>query len=115
ELQAATASPTRAIGVVGSFGRGKSTLLNALLERSLLPTALSPNNRASVRVRVGSQLHAAVRDASGQAISVTPVADYLSEAVQRDDVRVLEIEVPSNTFPLNTQFIEVPGLGETNP
>lgn len=115
ELQAATASPTRAVGVVGSFGRGKSTLLNALLERSLLPTALSPNNRASVRVRVGSQLHAAVRDASGQAISVTPVADYLSEAIQRDDVRVLEIEVPSNTFPLNTQFIEVPGLGETNP
>jgi hypothetical protein len=53
ELSAGRGRPTFRIAVVGEFNRGKSTLLNTLLGRDLLPTGPLPVTRIQVAVRAG--------------------------------------------------------------
>ncbi|WP_327289740.1 dynamin family protein [Streptomyces sp. NBC_01198] len=55
ELAAGRGRPTFRIVVVGEFNRGKSTLLNTLLGRELLPTGPLPVTRTPVAVRAGAE------------------------------------------------------------
>ncbi|MCQ4043332.1 dynamin family protein [Streptantibioticus rubrisoli] len=55
ELSAGRGRPTFRIAVVGEFNRGKSTLLNTLLGRDLLPTGPLPVTRTQVAVRAGAE------------------------------------------------------------
>ncbi|WUH94360.1 dynamin family protein [Streptomyces sp. NBC_00433] len=55
ELAAGRGRPTFRIAVVGEFNRGKSTLLNTLLGRQVLPTGPLPVTRTPIAVRAGAE------------------------------------------------------------
>lgn len=107
--------------VVGEAKRGKSTFVNALIGRDLLPTdvdiatsqvfRICPAQREAYRLRF--------EDGSQQAITVADLPRYGSQVmadiqgVPRLDqiIRWIEVDVPSRFIPPNVRILDTPGLG----
>ena len=104
------------VACVGQFKRGKSTLLNALIGESVLPTAVVPVTTVPTIIRYGRALAARVRFESTEwaDIPVNAVEDYVSEKKNPENtkrVTGLEIFVPSSLLKDGMCLVDTPGLG----
>jgi predicted GTPase len=104
------------VACVGQFKRGKSTLLNALIGDSLLPTAVVPVTTVPTIIRYGKTLAARVRFESTEwaDIPVNVVEDYVSEKKNPENtkhVAGLEIFAPSALLQDGMCLVDTPGLG----
>lgn len=70
------------IAVAGEFKRGKSTLVNALLGRALLPTGVVPLTAVATEVHFGSKIGTVVvyGDGRREPVAETDLAEYVAEA-----------------------------------
>lgn len=110
------------VACVGQFKRGKSTLINALVDDDILPTGVVPVTAVITIVRYGSSPRAIVRflDGREQIIDRHSLAGYIAEERNpgnRKSVQVIEVEVPSATLASGMCLVDTPGLGsvfETN-
>jgi len=107
--------------VVGEAKRGKSTLINALIGRNILPTdvdiatsqvfRICPADREAYRLRF--------EDDSQQEISAADLPRYGSQVVADRDgaarlhamIRWIEIDLPVKFLPPNVRILDTPGLG----
>ena len=107
--------------VVGEAKRGKSTLINALIGRPILPTdvdiatsqvfRICPADREAYRLRF--------EDDSQQEISAADLPRYGSQVVADRDgaarlhamIRWIEIDLPVKFLPPNVRILDTPGLG----
>ena len=107
------------VAVVGQFKRGKSTLIDALLDDAVLPAGIVPVTAVPTVVRFGSARTARVRlrDADGgawQPIAPEALAEYVSEERNPENVRrVLGVEVllPLPLLESGMCLVDTPGLG----
>jgi predicted GTPase len=104
------------VACVGQFKRGKSTLLNALLERSILPTGVVPITTAVTVLRYGRTLTARVRFSDGRRADIDPerLAEYVSEAQNPENekgVTAVDVTVPSALLASGMCLVDTPGLG----
>jgi predicted GTPase len=105
--------------VVGEFKRGKSTLINALLERDLLPTGVVPLTSIITLVRFGERERLIVRFLDGSE-SEHPLADlnaFVTEAENPNNERGVEIAIVELPHPLlerGLQLVDTPGLGSVH-
>jgi GTP-binding protein EngB required for normal cell division len=106
--------------VVGQFKRGKSSLMNAIIGRQLLPTGTIPVTSAITSLRYGSMLRATIKRA-GQAvdeqISVNALPEFITERGNPDNhKRVLsaDIEAPAPFLRRGLHFIDTPGIGSAH-
>jgi GTP-binding protein EngB required for normal cell division len=105
------------VACIGQFKRGKSSVLNALVGDSVLPTGVVPVTTVPTIVRYGSHTTARVRfdAASGWTnIPVKTVDEYVSEEKNPENakhVSALEIFVPSQLLATGMCFVDTPGLG----
>jgi GTP-binding protein EngB required for normal cell division len=104
------------VACVGQFKRGKSTLLNALLGHSVLPTAVVPVTNVSTIIRYGKQPSARVRlrSETWTDIAVSAVEEYVSEANNPENAKGVlgvEIFVPSPLLQKGMCLVDTPGLG----
>jgi GTP-binding protein EngB required for normal cell division len=106
------------VACIGQFKRGKSSVLNALVGSSVLPTGVIPVTTVPTIVRYGSHASARVRfeaDAGGWTnIPVHTVDEYVSEEKNPENakhVTALEIFVPSPLLATGMCFVDTPGLG----
>jgi hypothetical protein len=88
------------VACIDQFKRGKSTLLNALIGHSVLPTAVVPVTAVPTIVRHGERLSVRVRfkDAPWMDVPVSTVDEYVSEAKNPENakgVAGVEIFVPT--------------------
>ena len=88
------------VACIGQFKRGKSSVLNALVGESVLPTGVVPVTAVPTIVRYGSRAAARVRFEAGEwtDIPVKTVNEYVSEEKNPENtkhVAALEIFVPS--------------------
>jgi hypothetical protein len=120
-------SPQLPVVVVGEVSRGKSSLINALIGRDLLPSDFRPLSSAWVRVCHGPQLRASalIRKADGNVESVRldvarDLPDYLTVEGRRRlrtrhgsaaSVVSIEMEVPSPLLESGLELIDTPGVG----
>ncbi len=111
-----TKTSTSSVVLAGAFGRGKTTLLNALLQASLLPTQNSPVDSYVTSVRSGSPDSLTVYFSSGHPRTTSPNSIELAQILQGNR-KVERIEIVSDVQFLPRQQVlnEVPGLGEINP
>lgn len=112
------------IAVLGQFKRGKSTLLNALLEAPVLPTAVTPLTAIPTFIQAGTPALRLVR-LSGEtetitvpSVDVLPVelARYVTEEGNPENAQKLarvEINLESRILSNNLCFIDTPGIGST--
>jgi GTP-binding protein EngB required for normal cell division len=104
------------VACVGQFKRGKSTLLNALIGESVLPSGVIPVTAVPTILRFGERRQARVRLRSGKwtDIGVGDIEEYVSEAhnpENRKKVTALEVFVPSPLLREGMCFVDTPGLG----
>jgi GTP-binding protein EngB required for normal cell division len=107
------------VACVGQFKRGKSTLLNALLRRAILPTGVVPVTTAVTVLRDGPSPAAQVRFVDGHRSDVDPglLDEFVSEAKNpenRKGVAAVEVSVPSPLLRSGMCLVDTPGLGSVS-
>ncbi len=126
-LQERLASGRFHLAVLGQFKRGKSTLLNALLGTSLLPTAVVPLTALPTFIRNGS--HPAVRvsflderppqrvdvhDAAGIAEVLAGFVTETGNPKNRLGVAQVDVFFPAPLLERGLSLIDTPGIGSTH-
>ncbi len=104
------------VACVGQFKRGKSTLLNALVGRSVLPTGVIPVTATPTILRWGPKPAALVRLADGETrrIELGAVADYVTEERNPANARgvdAVEMLLPAPLLYGGLCLVDTPGLG----
>ncbi len=108
------------VACLGQFKRGKSTLLNALLDRPLLPTGVVPVTSVVTVLRFGASEAARVHhpDGSTEAVPVGTLADYVTDAGNPGNLKavtVVEVLSPSAILRGGLCLVDTPGVGSTSP
>ena len=116
ELAARLAEGRFYVACVGQFKRGKSTLLNALVGQTVVPTGFIPVTAVPTVIRFGETLGARVRTRNGEwrEIAVPGLKEYVTEELNpenRKDVAGAEVFVPSPLLSSGMCFVDTPGLG----
>lgn len=106
--------------VLGEAKRGKSTLVNALFGRGLMPTGALPLTSVAAAVTVADpgadEVSAEVRFLDGTAYPIRPdeVAELVSEAGNPGNVKGVDrvaVSAPSGLLPVGTEVVDTPGTG----
>ena len=105
------------VALVGEFKRGKSTLINALVETPVLPAGVVPVTAVPTVIRFGP-LGARVReDGSWRAIPLSRVADFVSQEENPGNSRGVsgvEVTVPHPLLGGGLCLVDTPGLGSVH-
>jgi len=103
------------IAVVGEFKRGKSTLLNALLRRPLLPTGVLPLTSVATEVVHGPDGATVIGlDGTHTDIELDEIADFVTEAGNPDNRRNIDrviVHVPAPLLATGLVLVDTPGIG----
>jgi ribosome biogenesis GTPase A len=107
------------LAVVGQFKRGKSSLMNAVIGRDLLPTGLLPLTSAITTLRYGPQEKVVLRRKGWVLESEVPLselADYVTERGNPGNAKgVIEarVELPVGFLRRGLHFVDTPGIGSS--
>lgn len=101
--------------VVGQFKRGKTTFINALLGKDLLPVAIVPLTSIITILNYGTELHIVVHFENGQnrEISLDDLPLFVTEkynSKNKKGVDRVEIAYPSTYLKNGVQIIDTPGV-----
>lgn len=104
------------VACIGQFKRGKSTLLNALVGRPILPTGVTPVTSVVTVLRYGKAERLRVRFAADGWRDASPntLSDYVSEQgnpENRKGVSGVEVFVPSPLLASGMCLVDTPGIG----
>jgi len=104
------------VAVFGRFKAGKSSFLNHLTGRDVLPIGVVPLTAVITRLRHGGREHAEVRFLDGMAkpISLEEIGLYVGENENPNNEKLVasvEVELPELKPLLPLQFVDTPGLG----
>jgi GTP-binding protein EngB required for normal cell division len=104
------------VACIGQFKRGKSTLLNALVGDSVLPTGVVPITTVPTVLRYGNRRAARVRFQGNTWTDVAPeeLVGYVSEEQNPENAKSVsgvEVFLPSPLLADGMCFVDTPGLG----
>ncbi|HTX21650.1 MAG TPA: dynamin family protein [Candidatus Aquilonibacter sp.] len=119
ELMAKLAEDRFTLAVVGQFKRGKSSLMNAIIGRELLPVGVLPLTSAITIVRYGPKERLLIRrsDVSlpfSQEEPVERLTEFVTEKGNPGNckrVKTATIEVPLPFLRRGLEFVDTPGIG----
>lgn len=117
ELMVKLAEDRFTLAVVGQFKRGKSSLMNAIIGRELLPTGVLPLTSAITILKFGPVERLVVRRANSvfpEIVSASALADYVTEKGNpgnRKKVKTATVEVPLPFLRRGLEFVDTPGVG----
>ncbi len=102
--------------VLGQFKRGKTTLINSLLGKELLPAAVVPLTSIVTVISYGEMLEITVcfRDDRYDTILLEQLSGYITEAENpNNDKNVKEVHIlyPSPYLKEGVRLIDTPGVG----
>jgi GTPase Era involved in 16S rRNA processing len=104
------------VAILGQFKSGKSSFLNSLVGKPILPVGVIPVTTTITRLQYGKRERAIVRHFDGQEIDVDigTVEEFTSEAqnpANEKNVEVVDIELPSLEKYAGLRLVDTPGLG----
>ena len=103
------------VAVLGEFKRGKSTLVNALVEHALLPTGVLPLTAAITVLRHGARPRLVVRDTHGDEDErpFPELAALVTDAGEGGNryVATVTVELPDDLLARGVQIVDTPGIG----
>jgi GTP-binding protein EngB required for normal cell division len=117
QLMAKLAEDRFTIVVLGQFKRGKSSLLNAIIGRDLLPTGVLPLTSVITVVRFGARERLVIYRKGRQfpaCDSIATLADYVTEKqnpANRKGIEMVAIELPLPFLRRGLEFVDTPGIG----
>lgn len=104
--------------VLGQFKRGKTTVINALLEEKILPSAVIPLTSIITKVTYNETKDAEVVffNGSKKTISLDEINNYVTEKHNSNNVKgvdFVEVNYPSAYLRHGIVLIDTPGIGST--
>ncbi len=104
------------IVVLGQFKRGKSSLINSLIGKNVLPTSVVPLTSIVTVIKYGEKIKVIVTLLNGNKaeIKFTELGEYVTEnknPENKKQVEKVEIEYPSNFLKSGVQIVDTPGVG----
>ena len=104
------------VAVLGQFKAGKSSFLNGLFGRAVLPVDVLPSTAVVTRVGYGTRERATVHGLAGESFEVPParLAEFVTERGNPSNakrVAVVDVELPSLAPYEGVRFVDTPGLG----
>lgn len=101
--------------VLGQFKRGKTTFINALLGKELLPSAVVPLTAVPTILRHGSDIEVWVsfKDGEKRQILTDEIPEYVTETENpknEKNVKEVVVQYPSE-FLKEVQIVDTPGVG----
>ncbi|HVM47944.1 MAG TPA: dynamin family protein, partial [Candidatus Acidoferrum sp.] len=104
------------VAVFGRFKAGKSSFLNHLAGREVLPVGVVPLTAVITRLRFGPVERAEVRFQNGEArpIALSEIVHFVAERDNPDNqkhVAAVEVELPQLRELAPLAFVDTPGLG----
>ena len=116
----ALVSKTRAgrfeVAIVGEFNRGKSTLLNALVHRSVLPSGVLPVTAIPTQISLGEHEQAVVHfnDGNEEVIDLTRLEEFVTEEMNPGNNRSVDnvsVTLPgADVLRSGAVLIDTPGV-----
>jgi small GTP-binding protein len=103
--------------VLGEFNHGKSTFVNALLGKALLPVGITPTTATINHIVWSDNPRARVikRDASAQDIEPEQLADFVTiEGEQSSEVQYVELGYPAPLLRDRITLVDTPGVNDIN-
>ena len=106
------------VSVIGQFKRGKSTLVNAILEDKILPVGIVPVTAVVTTVEYGEKA-AAVHFDNGiiKEIGFDEMSSYINEQENQDNrlgVSEVRLYCPSDFLQSGMTFVDTPGVGSVH-
>lgn len=116
ELAARVSEGRFFLACIGQFKRGKSTLINALIGESVLPSGFIPITALPTVVRYGAERRARVRRQNGswQEVPLSDLSLYVSEEHNPENTKAIggvEVFVPAPLLADGMCLVDTPGLG----
>ncbi|RXH54216.1 dynamin family protein [Granulicella sibirica] len=112
------------IAVVGEFKRGKSTFINALLGKNILPSDVEPCsatlNRVTYALRPSVTIHYKAEpgeQARTEEIDITQLSEYVTKLTPQSESNAAQVEEAIVHYPTeycrnNVDIIDTPGLND---
>ena len=102
--------------VLGEFKRGKSTLINALVGRAVLPTGVLPLTSVVTAIGAGDRDRMVVRYGDGREEErpLSDLADYVTEARNPGNelnVELARVELDHDLLRAGLELVDTPGVG----
>ncbi|MCX5857821.1 MAG: dynamin family protein [Deltaproteobacteria bacterium] len=109
-------NPPIDVAILGQFKAGKSSFINSLIGKDILPVGAIPVTTAITRLQYGEMERAVVRhfDGSTTEAALSEIADFNSESknpANEKNVAVVDIELPSLEDYAGLRLVDTPGLG----
>ena len=107
--------------VVGEFSRGKSTFLNALMGRPVLPAAVNPTTAVINVINGGPDLSGEIEYADGRVQAVELPAEKTNKALKAvvtvansgaEGIRAVRLRVPGRLEQLQAELVDTPGVND---
>jgi GTP-binding protein EngB required for normal cell division len=111
-----TESPFIDVAILGQFKAGKSSFINSLIGRPILPVGVIPVTTVITRIRNGLCDSAIVTYFDGKQVGIdlNELEEFISEAkntANQKNVEVVDIQLPSLEEYAGLRLIDTPGLG----
>lgn len=103
--------------VLGEFNHGKTTFVNALLGRDVLPTSVTPTTALIHKIEYGAEPGATVvsKDGTRTDFAIDRIGDYVvGGAGVVDDVQHVEVRYPSALLESGVVLVDTPGVNDLN-
>lgn len=103
------------IAVFGRFKAGKSSFLNQLIGRPVLPVGVIPITSAVTEIQYGPKEHADIifQDGREQSVPVDRISEFMSETENKENakgVARVRLELPAMEQYRGVRFVDTPGL-----
>jgi len=104
------------VAILGQFKSGKSSFLNSLIGKPILPVGVIPVTTTITRLQYGKRERAIVRHFDGQQtdVDIGAIEEFISEAknpANQKNVEVVDLEHPSLEKYAGLRLVDTPGLG----
>ena len=107
-----------AVGVMGEFRRGKSTVINSLLGENVMPSDIRPCSATMNRVTYGEEKKAVIsmKDGKQEKISIEELPRYVTKLEEYEDMAAnvdeATVYYPSRFCKDGVDIIDTPGLND---
>jgi small GTP-binding protein len=104
------------VAILGQFKAGKTSFLNSLIGKPILPVGVTPVTTTITRIQYGTEERAIIRYFDGRESEedIALVGEFTSETknpANQKNVEVVDIELPSLKQYAGLRFVDTPGLG----
>jgi len=111
-----TESPLIDVAILGQFKAGKSSFINSLIGKPILPVGVIPVTTVITRLQYGKNEKAIVTqfDGTSKDVEIHEIEGFISEAqnpANKLNVDVVDVELPSLEHYRGLRLVDTPGLG----